>query len=237
VSVLLERERAFVAIVVGTVCAALLLALGWFRDARRPAAEVIAAAGPDPEEVREIQATIVEAYKVGYIATWVSHDVSQFPSVFVDDPDVPLTRDQRDELREWLGTVPTDAGYLTYGVAGHHNSERLIRLSEEAWAKVAAAGRDYIIPEDYLTPEELREIEESGKPMPPPPPAGSQPTMSGEEYAQWKWENTRFESVVITGDRAVVIYDDHWFLQQDTLVLRDGKWYVAGSERIGTSTW
>jgi hypothetical protein len=43
--------------------------------------------------------------------------------------------------------------------------------------------------------------------------------------------------VVITGDRAVATYDDHWFLLQDTLVRRDRKWYVAGSQRIGTSTW
>ncbi|HUV73488.1 MAG TPA: hypothetical protein VMW79_04200 [Anaerolineae bacterium] len=198
--------------------------------------EVVAAAIPDPDDVREIQATIVEAYKVSYVAR-VTHDVSGFPSVFVEDPDVPLTREQRDQLRDWLGTVPEGAGYLTYGVAGCHNTERLTRLSEEAWARATAAGRDYITPEDYLTTEELRGIEASGGPIPPPPPSVSQPTMSPEEEAQWKWENTRFESVVISGDRATVTYDDHWFLHEDTLVRREGKWYVAGSERIGTSRW
>lgn len=198
--------------------------------------EVVAGGAPDPDEVREIQATIVEGYMAGYVAM-VTHDVSGFLSVFVDDPAVPLTRGQRDQLRDWLGRAAEGAGYLTYSVAAYHNSERLTRLSEEAWAKVAAAGRDYMIPEDYLTPDELRDIEASGGPMPPPPPAVSQPTMSPEEYEQWKWENTRFESVVITGDRATVTYDDHWFLLEDTLVRRDGKWYVAGSQRIGTSTW
>jgi len=198
--------------------------------------KVVTGTIPDPEEVREVQATIVEAYKVGYVAM-VTHDVSGFPSVFVDDPDVPLTRDQRDRLRDWLGRAAEGVGYLTYSVAAHGNSERLTRLSEEAWAKVAAAGRDYITPEDYLTPDELREIEASGGPIPPPPPAVGQATLSPEEYAQWKWENTRFESVVITGDRAVATYDDHWFVLEDTLVRRDGKWYVAGSQRIRTSTW
>ena len=201
-----------------------------------PNGEVVAAGSPDPEKVREIQATIVEAYKAGYVAM-VTHDFGGFPSVFVDDPAVPLTRGQRGQLRDWLGRAAEGAGYLTYSVAAYHNSERLTRLSEEAWAKVEAAGRDYITPEDYLTPEELREIEASGGPIPPPPPAVSQPTMAPEEYAQWKWENTRFESVVITGERATVTYDDHWFLHEDTLVRRDGKWYVAGSERIGTSRW
>lgn len=229
-----KRRLAVLGLVI-LIAAGGALLLGGLRK-NTPAGEVVAAGAADPEEVREIQATIVEAYKVGHVAR-VTHDVSQFPSVFVDDPDVPLTRDQRDELRDWLGTVPEGAGYLTYGVAGYHNTERLIRLSEEAWAKVTAAGRDYITPEDYLTAEELREIEESGGPIPPPPPAVSQPTMSAEEYAQWKWENTRFESVVITGDRATVTYDDHWFLHEDTLVRRDGKWYIAGSERIGTSRW
>lgn len=199
--------------------------------------EAIAAGIPDPEEVREIQATIVEAYKVGYMATQVTHDVSQFPSVFVDDPRVPLTPEQEERLREWLGTVPKDAGYLTYGVAGYHNTERLNRLSQEAWAKATAAGRDYIIPEDYLTPDELREIEESGGPMPTPPTMVRQPSMSAEEYVEWKWENTRFDSVIINGDRAVVLYDDHWFLYEDILVRRDGKWYVAGHKRVGTSRW
>jgi hypothetical protein len=219
-------------VIIGAVA---VLLLGSLRN-NAPAREVVAAGLPDPNDVREIQATIVEAYKAGY-AAMVTHDVSGFPSVFVDDPDVPLTREQRDQLRDWLGTVPEGAGYLTYGVSGYHNTERLTRLSAEAWGRATAAGRDYITPEDYLTSEELREIEESGASIPPPPPAVTQPTMSPDEYAQWKWESTRFESVLITGDRATVTYDDHWLLHRDTLVRRDGKWYVAGSERIGTSTW
>jgi integrase len=198
--------------------------------------EVIAASIPDPEEMREIQATIVEAYKVGYMAH-VTHDVSQFPSVFVDDPSVPLTPEQKEQLRRWLGTVPEDAGYLTYGIAGYYNTERLNRLSQEAWAKARAAGRDYLIPEDYLTPDELREIEKSGGPIPTPPPVVYQPSMSAEEYVKWKWENIRFDSVVIKGDKAIVIYDDHWFLYEDILVRRGGKWYVAGHKRIGVSRW
>lgn len=196
-----------------------------------PTSEVIAAGILDPEEVREIQATIIEAYKLGYMAH-VTHDVSQFPSVFVDDPRVPLTPEQREQLKEWLGTVPEGAGYLTFGIAGYYNTERLRKLSEEAWAKARAAGRDYISPEDYLSPEELRD-----KPIPTPPPMVDQPTMSAEEYVKWKWENVRFESVVIKGDIAIVIYDDRWFLYEDTLVRRNGKWYVAGSRRIGVSKW
>lgn len=223
-------------LLLATLIAATALVLIGRAQGNRSNGEVVAADAPDPKDVREIQATIVEGYKAGYVAM-VTHDVSGFPSVFVDDPDVPLTRGQRDQLRDWLGRAAEGVGYLTYGVAAYHNSERLTRLSEEAWAKVEAAGRDYITPEDYLTSEELRDIEASGGPMPPPPPAVSQPTMSPEEYEHWKWENTRFESVVITGDRATVTYDDHWSLHEDTLVRRDGKWYVTGSQRIGTSTW
>jgi len=199
--------------------------------------EAIAGGVPDPEEVRKIKATIVEAWKVGYIATQLTHDVSQFPSVFVDDPHVPLTPKQQEELRGWLGTVPKGAGYLTYSIAAFHNTERLNRLSQDAWAKATAAGRDYLIPEDYLTPEELKEIQESNRPIPTPPAMVRQPTMSAEEYVKWTWENTRFESVIINGDRAVVLYDDHWFLNEDILVRRDGKWYVAGHRRVGASRW
>ncbi len=200
------------------------------------AAEITAAGVQDPAEVWETQTIVVEAYRAGYVAM-VTHDASGFASVLVDDPHVPLTSGQRDQLRGWLGGAVEGAGYLTYCVAAYRNSERLNSLSEEAWAKVEAAGRDYIIPEDYLTADELRELEGSGGPIPPPPPALNRPTMSPDEYEQWKWENTRFESVVITGDRATVTYDDHWFVLEDTLVRRDGRWYVAGSKRIGTSTW
>lgn len=229
-----KRRLAVLGLVI-LIAAGGVLLLGGLRK-NSPAGEVVAAGAPDPEEVREIQATVVEAYKVGYMAR-VTHDPSQLASMFVDDPDVPLTPEEREQLREWLGTVPDGAGYLTYLTAANANDERMVRLSEEMWAKATAAGRDYLLPEDYLTPEELREIEESGRPIPPPPPTVRLPTMSAEEYAQWKWENTRFESVVITGDRAAVTYDDHWFLHEDTLVRRDGKWYIAGSERIGTSRW
>jgi hypothetical protein len=194
----MRKRRLTVLGLVVLIGAAGVLLLGGLRD-NSPAGEVAAAGVPDPQEVREVQGTIVEAYKAGYVAM-VTHDASGFPSVFVDDPDVPLTRDQRERLRDWLGTVPEGAGYLTYGVAAHHNSERLNRLSEEAWARARAAGRDIILPEDYLTSDELRGIEASGRPVPPPPPAVRQPTMSPEEYEQWKWENTRFESLVITGD-------------------------------------
>lgn len=229
-----KRRLALLGLVI-LIAAGFALLLGGLRK-NTPVGEVVAAGVPDPDDVQEIQATIVEASKVGYVAR-LTHDVSGFASVLVDDPDVPLTGDQRDQLRDWLGTVPEGAGYLTYCVAGYHNTERLNRLSEEAWARARAAGRDHITPEDYLTAEELREIEESGGPVPPPPPAVRQPTMSPEEYAHWKWENTRFESVVITGDRASVTYDNHWFVYQKTLVRRDGKWYIAGSHRIGGSSW
>jgi len=198
--------------------------------------EAIAAGIPDTEDARQIQATILRAYELYEIAGR-TYDVSEFPEVFADDPRVPLTRDQRQRLEEWFGPVPEDAGYLTYVTGCYTKVAESDRLFEEAWARATAAGRDYITPEDYLTTEELRGIEASGGPIPPPPPSVSQPTMSPEEEAQWKWENTRFESVVISGDRATVTYDDHWFLHEDTLVRREGKWYVAGSERIGTSRW
>jgi len=198
--------------------------------------EAIAAGIPDTEEAREIQATIVEAYKLYYIAGQ-TYDVSQFPSVLANDPDVPLTRDQRERLRDWFGTVPNDAGYLTYVTACYTNAERWDRISEEAWGKAMAAGRDHLLPEDYLTPEELREIQEANRPIPPPPGRRSPSSMSAEEYAEWKWQNTRFDSVVINGDRAIVIFDDHLDLNEATLVRHAGKWYLAGVERVGASRW
>lgn len=198
--------------------------------------EAIAADVPDTEEAREIQATIVEAYKLYYIAGQ-TYDVSQFPSVLANDPEVPLTRDQRERLRDWFGTVPKDAGYLTYVTACYTNAERWDRLVEEAWAKARAVGRDYLVPEDYLTPEELRQIKELNRPIPTPPARRFPSSMSAEEYVEWKWQNTRFDSVVINGDRATVIFDDHWDLNEATLIRSAVAWYLAGVKRVGASRW
>ncbi len=191
--------------------------------------EASAASVPDPEEAREIQAIVLEAHRQFDIAAR-TFDTSGFPSVFVDDLNVPLPRLQHDRLKEWLGTVPDNAGYLTYMTAAYVDYAKRTRLFEEAMAKAMAKGRDYLLPEDYLTSDELRQIKESNRPIPTPPSAPPRPSMSVEEAAEWRKQIFRFDSLEINGDKAVVIFEDAVALEKAILVRRDGKWYMAGGE-------
>jgi len=196
--------------------------------------EAIAAGSPDTEDARQIQATIWTAYELYEIAGR-TYDVSEFPQVFADDPRVPLTRDQRQRLEEWFGPVTEDAGYLTYVTGCYTKVAESDRLFEEAWARATAEGRDHLRPQDYLTPEEWREIQESNGPIPPPPAAPPRPSVSIEEVADWIRENTRFDSLVIKDDKAIVLFDDGATLNEATLVRSAGKWYIAGVKRVAVT--
>jgi hypothetical protein len=196
--------------------------------------EAVAAGVLDSEDARQIQATIWRAYEL-YEVAGRTYDLSAFPEVFVDDPRVPLTSEQRQRLEEWFGRVPENAGYLTYVTGCYTKVAESDRLFEEAWAKATAEGRDHLLPQDYLTPEEWREIQESNARIPPPPPAPPRTAVSAEEVAESIRENTRFDSVVIDDDKAIVLFDDGATLNEATLVRSAGKWYIAGVERLAVT--
>jgi len=196
--------------------------------------EAIAAGIPDTEDARQIQDTILRAYELYEIAGR-TYDVSEFPEVFADDPRAPPTTDQRQRLEEWFGPVPEDAGYLTYVTGCYTMVAQSDRLFEEAWAKARAEGRDHLLPQDYLTPEEWGEIQESNRPIPPPPPAPPRPSVSVEEVVDSIRQNTRFDSLVIEDDKAIVLFDDGAVLNEATLVRSAGKWYIAGVKRLAVT--
>jgi hypothetical protein len=226
-------KRRFV-LVAGAVAALVGLVLLVRLGSKGSNGEAIAAGVPDSEDARRIQATIWRAYELYEIAGR-TYDVSAFPEVFTDDPRVPLTRDQRQRLEEWFGPVPEHAGYLTYVRGCYTKVAESDRLFEEVWARATAEGRDHLLPEDYLTAEEWREIQESNAPIPPPPPAPPRTAASVEEVADSIRENTRFDSVVINGDKAIVLFDDGATLNEATLVRSAGQWYIAGVKRLAVT--
>ena len=57
-------------------------------------------------------------------------------------------------------------------------------------------------------------------------------TISVEEAAESRSQVFRFDSLVINGDRAIVIFEDGVTLNEATLVRRADKWYIAGVERL-----
>jgi hypothetical protein len=196
--------------------------------------KVVAAGIPDPADVRGIQAAIWRAYEL-YDVAGRTYETSAFAEVFVDDSRVPLTRDQRDRLEEWFGPVRGDAGYLTYVTGCYTHGAESDRLFQEAWAKAIAEGRDHLLPQDYLTPEEWKAIQESNAPIPPPPPSPPRFSMSAEEVADWIRENTRFDSLVVNDDMAVVVFDDGATQNEATLVRKANRWYIAGVERLAVT--
>jgi hypothetical protein len=223
-----------VSLIAGTVVALVGLVLLVRPGSRGSNHEVIAAGVPDSEDARQIQATIWRAYELYEIAGR-TYDVSAFPEVFADDLRVPLTRDQRQRLKEWFGPVSENAGYLTYVTGCYTMVEQSDSLFEQAWAKATAEGRDHLLPQDYLTPEEWAQIQDSNAPIPPPPAAPPRPSVSVEEVADSIRENTRFDSVVIEDDMAIVLFDDGATLNEATLVRSAGKWYIAGVERLAVT--
>ncbi len=221
-------------LIAGAVVALVGLALLGRPASKGSNGEAIAAGIPDTQDSRQIQATILRAYELYEIAGR-TYDVSEFPQVFADDPRVPLTSDQRQRLEEWFGSVPEDAGYLTYVTGCYTMVAQSDRLFEEAWGKAKAEGRDHLLPQDYLTPEEWSGIQESNQPVPPPPPAPPRPSESAEEVGEWIRENTRFDSVVIDDDKAIVLFDDGATLNEATLVRSAGKWHIAGVKRLAVT--
>jgi hypothetical protein len=229
----MRRRRLAILGLVVLIGAGGLLALGGLRK-NTPAGEVVAAGIPDPADVRGIQAAIWRAYEL-YDVAGRTYETSAFAEVFVDDSRVPLTRDQRDRLEEWFGPVRGDAGYLTYVTGCYTHGAESDRLFQEAWAKAIAEGRDHLLPQDYLTPEEWKAIQESNAPIPPPPPSPPRFSMSAEEVADWIRENTRFDSLVVNDDMAVVVFDDGATQNEATLVRKANRWYIAGVERLAVT--
>lgn len=193
-----------------------------------------AASVPDTDEARRIQDTILEAYQLYDVARRTS-DLTRFPSVFVNDPDVPLNRNQREQLRKWLGEVPNGAGYLTYVTTCYKNTLQADKSFREAMDKAKAEGRDSLRPEDYLTSEELEQIRRSNKPIPTPPSAPPNSLPSIEEAANQRKQNFRFMSMEIDDKKAIVIFETGATRNKATLVRRDGEWYIAGQDRLAVT--
>lgn len=188
--------------------------------------EAVAAGAPDPQDAQDIQAVILQAYAL-YDEAGRTFDTSQFPSVFADDFSVPLSADQHRQLQEWLGVDPPGAGYLTYVRAAYANRERGALLLERAMTKAKAEGRD------FLTGNEWMEVVRLNGERPPAP--RSQSSMSVQEAQAGLKSRIRYDSISITGNKATVVFDTGATLNKAMLVQRDGKWYIAGVERLAVT--
>jgi len=170
---------------------------------------------PDTPEARQIQATMNRAYELMATAAR-TFDESEFPAVFVDTPDYELSDRQREAIGQVLGSRALEnAGYLTamqaYYIAWGEGAAHLERVLEKAE-----------IEQRQITADEMQEIVEAN--------GGRVPTLARQDpISEVKLE---FESIEITGDRAIVRYDDGAALQEAVLVKIKGQWFITGIKPI-----
>ncbi len=171
---------------------------------------------PDSAEAKEIMVTMDRAYQVIASASQ-TFDVSELSSVFVNTPDYKLTAQQMEKVGEILGQEDaSNAGYLTVMQAQYVSWGQGARLLQETLDKANAEDRE-------MTADEFQEVIKANH--------GQMPALASPVTAKTV---LTYESMQITGDRAVVRYDDGAALQEAVVVRVNGEWFVAGITPIWT---
>ncbi|MFZ2489074.1 MAG: hypothetical protein WAZ19_13260 [Anaerolineae bacterium] len=171
---------------------------------------------PDSDEAMEIMATMDRAYQVIASASQ-TFDISELPSVFVNTSDYTLTARQMEKVAEIVGQAEaSSAGYLTVMQAQYVAWGQGARLLQKALDKAKAEDRE-------VTADELQEVVKANH--------GQMPALASPVITKTV---LTYESMQITGDRAVVRYDDGAALQEAILVRVNGRWFVAGITPIWT---
>lgn len=163
---------------------------------------------------------------------YTSYDMSDFSQFYVDEPTVPLNREQSkfvDEIKAnqskaGLSSGLTGQGYLAYCRALILNSGSGAQ-AYQLQATLAAQGKT-------MSPDDYRKV---GAPM---PESGAAPTampsfsdtVSSSSY-QWK---VNFGTVTVEANRAEVtyLYGDGWGVMHAFLVKTLAGWRIAGERRL-----
>jgi hypothetical protein len=164
-----------------------------------------------------IKDVIVRSYSVRADAL-TSGDISQFPTVFINDPSVPLKAENADflkKVRDRYGNAVqpiTGDGLLAYESAKVLDRHQNLAPFQHIEATAKAEGR-------ILTPQELRSVTQvDGN-----PPAA---IVKGGQA------NVVLTNVVINGNHAVVTYETSATTSRATLVNTASGWRIAGLETL-----
>ena len=165
---------------------------------------------PDTPDAKQIMAVMDRAYQlIGHASQ--TFDASEFPSVFIDTEDYKFTDKQKELLSEVLGASIAEVkstGYLTAMQAQYISRGQGADLLRAALDKAKSENRK-------LTAEEFQEIAKANH--------GQLPSLGN--VVTTKTELT-FESIEISGNKAVVRYDDGAALQEAILV-KEARWFIA----------
>jgi hypothetical protein len=165
-------------------------------------------------EEKEIAKIIENAYKAEAKASR-TFDLTDFSSVFINDPRFPMDADTLQVVREMTGNLSLEsAGYLDYKLAYYSHWRDGALLLEELKEKAKKEKRE-------LTEEEsLSLVDEFGRSAIPRNTSGPRRTP------------IRINSIAIENDIAYAIVNDGPRTVELTLVLVDGHWYIAAIKGI-----
>lgn len=167
----------------------------------------------DTEEKKEIVEVITRSYKIEAKASR-DFDLSQFPSVFINDPrGVPIGDDTVTFIRKVLKEkASNNPGYLDYKMAYYTSWEQGALRLEEAYRNAAKEGRT------TLNQVERRSLADENGDVASP----RRDDPIGEIYLN-------FFSIEVNGDIAKVLLDDGPTNCEMILVRINGIWYIASS--------
>lgn len=204
-------------ILVLTACIGLLSArntsAGTIPTAR---ANAILTSTPSSMDVAAITDVIVESYSVR-VRGLKTFDTSQYPSVFVDDPSVPLEREQ--------------AEYVSKVRARHGNAVRI--TSGNGW--LAYNLMQVFERQQGLAAQQVQTTARAQGRQPTGDEARSAADVNGQPPAPVIYEGSGKQKVTIlkaniTGDRAVMEYDTPAVTYSVALVKTPNGWRIAGEK-------
>lgn len=167
---------------------------------------------PDPNDVADIKAVIEKAYYLEGMAAR-NFDVSQFPTAFVNDPSVVLSKDHgafMDRFRTAHTNASISNGFLDYKLAFYGQWKQ----GAEALGKVEATAKAQ---NRSISPSEVQGLIEQNAQFVVPPrtdPIYTTPI--------------RFDGFVVDGGRAEVVCDDGADLNRYFLLKTSNGWRIGG---------
>jgi hypothetical protein len=169
---------------------------------------------PNTKTAKDIVKVIEKSYQVEAEAA-NNFDVSQFPTVFINDSRFPVDPYTLNAVRQ-LSNQPdlASAGWLDYKTAYYSWRFSSILNAESVKEKAKAGNRP-------LTEEEKKSLVD---------PQGR--TAPARSVGSSKRLPLTFISMNIKNDVATVVLNDGTYTAELTLVLVDGNWYIAGFRGI-----
>ena len=181
---------------------------------------VNASTPPDLQEVAAIQAVVTRSIDIEGIGL-TAFDLSQYPTVFVDDPTIRLDKqydDYANEVQKRVKGFVNNHGWLSFRMAIALNQKSGVTVSQ--YFNTANAMGQTVSRNDYAT---------FGAYV---PPSGVNPTPPGViSYTLGNSYQPTWGEFKIAGNQAEVIYNECTGFKAFLIKTKDG-WRIAGSRIV-----